>query len=136
MIRKPSQIKELLAKKVVILEEDSKKRNADVLLDAKVPCGPKEFNDEEVLLEMKKGGFKRQSPQESPVDKSKVKDFSCKNCDSTLQSKELLDAHMVSNHKVGPSNQCNYCETVFWTELQLKSHVELHHVEESVKITK
>ena len=36
---------------------------------------------------------------------------------------------------MGPSNQCNYYETVFWTELQLRSHVELHHVEESVKIT-
>ena len=66
------------------------------------PSENEELEDEQVLLAMKKFGFKRLNSQEPPVNQEKCRTFSCKECDSTLESKGLLDAHMESNHKRMP----------------------------------
>ena len=38
--------------------------------------------------------LKRLNAQEPPVNQEKCRTFSCKECDSTLKSKGLLDAHI------------------------------------------
>ena len=97
------------------------------------PSEDEELGDVQVLLGMKKFGFKRLNPQEPPINQEKSKTFSCKECDSTLESKVLLDAHMESNHKKMPESRCDICGTVFWTEIQLKTHKKTHHAKESFK---
>ena len=40
---------------------------------------------------------------------------------------------MESNHKKMPESRCDICGTVFWTEIQLKTHKKTHHAKESFK---
>ena len=113
--------------------KDHKNNNiqAEKLLEEQnITINEKDDNmDEITLLESKKRGFKRQSPQESPINLEKETTIlKCDKCESKLQSKGLLDAHMKS-HEV-TNFHCDQCELKFGSEKELKLHEKEDHEQE------
>ena len=92
--------------------------------------------DERVLIDNKKSGFERLSPQASPIKKSNQKEFPCVECSFKLESKGLLDAHMQSHIEMRKKNNCDKCGLTFWTKAQLETHRKVQHVEDKVEKTR
>ena len=92
--------------------------------------------DAKVLLNNKKSGFERLSPQAVPENKNREKEFNCNQCSFKLESQGLLFAHMQTHIDIGSKNKCDYCGKIFWIKIQLESHIKTNHAEEGVKKAK
>ena len=113
--------------------KNSKGRNVqgEKLLEEQVSASSDEDGnlDEIALLESKKRGFKRESPQEPPVNQEKeFVPFECGKCGSKLQSKGLLDSHMKVHE--GTDFPCDECDIKFVSEKELKVHKKETHEQE------
>ena len=57
------------------------------------------------------------------------KNYKCKMCPRTFQSKQSLDYHNLTKHTEGPppSHTCEVCEKTFQTKVRLNNHIKLKH---------
>ena len=90
--------------------------------------GGKEIHEEIVLIEAKKSGHRRVSPQEVPSCETKNnKTYKCELCNSTLESQGRLNAHVTAMHTAKSNHGCEICDEDFLTESDLKKHVNEEH---------
>ena len=95
----------------------------------------KKTNDEELLVEeetlfnLKKSGFKRQTPQVQPESKLGKKEYTCDKCNCNLESIGLLNAHMETHSESSPKYKCGKCDEVFGDRIRLRSHTKTEHKE-------
>ena len=90
---------------VELVKEISNKRKKQVENECTV--------EEEMLSNLKKGGFKRQNPQVQPEPKSKKIQFMCDKCDCVLESRGLLNAHLKIHSGGIKSFECGKCNVVW-----------------------
>ena len=83
-------------------------------------------NEEEILIQQKKRGFKRVGPYVQSEPKSFENEFCCDVCGCVLESPGLLDAHVLG-HKPKTVYSCLKCEEKFENKEELKSHIEAKH---------
>ena len=85
--------------------------------------------DIRVLVDNKKKGFKRISPQHEPKD---VRAFECKICKEMFWTNGRLKEHMMFKHVDDGDWNCKECPFQSNNEVYLKKHIDAKHTPKSV----
>ena len=85
-----------------------------------------ELSEEIILHESKLQGHIRTGPQVPAESVENSTKYNCERCKKVLESKGLLDAHMVSHNK-SVDFTCDSCDDKFSSLLLLKEHISALH---------
>ena len=98
-----------------------------LLEDQDVKNNEDDENIEEItLLEQKRSGFRRETPQEVSINFEKSHAmFKCSECECSLESKGLLRAHLKTHESL--KFACEKCDELFPKENILKKHISEVH---------
>ena len=138
------EIKDL--RTIVKLRNELKKKNIDVsFMDVEED---ESSGDAELLVDMKKTGFRKGSPQTESIPNKKVynhqeviKQYGCLKCDFTASSEFNLRKHTELKHhekrnttsrSVEKEYNCIDCDFQGSTKVHLRKHIDLKHTESDV----
>ena len=130
-IKAPESLEDRVKKLEAKLEEVQnrcdklEKKNKELIneiRDSKIICEDgKSKEEEKVLLNLKRSGFRRQNPQFQPEE-----NLQCKNCDCKFLSQEQLNIHMKT-HSVS-EYKCQNCDYKAISKVILDKHKKTHRV--------
>ena len=134
-----SELKDL--KEIVHLEKLLKEENEDIT-ESKEKTNNKS-SDEELLVQMKRGGLKRKSPQVEAckssqanvknISKVRERQYNCNDCDFQGTKEIELNKHINLKHRVpgqfiDQKIKCRNCGDIFTTKWNLMTHRKKMHM--------